>query len=319
MKLFISTYPFGREDSTPILMLKESGIQFSQNNLKRKLKPEETLKFAIDCDILIAGTENLEPIITNSSKLKFISRVGIGLDSVPLELCKEKGIRVSYTPDAVTKAVSELTIGLMIDATRGISFCDREIRRSEWSRPVGKRLEESRIGILGFGRVGKSVTRLLRSFQPKEILVCDIRDITEEIKEFSDLSIRIVSFDDIVSLSDIISIHVPLTKITKGIFDFEVMKKMKSDNTIINTSRGEVIHEEALYEILKKNSTRTAAVDVFQNEPYSGKLIELENCILTEHIGSCSLDARLRMESEAAEEAVRFFNGEQLLQEVVIE
>lgn len=245
--------------------------------------------------------------------------MGIGLDSVPLGLCREKGIRVSYTPDAVTPAVTELTVGLMLDLFRDISYCDREIRKEKWSRPVGRRIERSVIGILGFGRVGKGVVRLLSSFRPREVLVNDIKDIQKDILSFREkfgLNIRSAEKEEIYSVSDLVSVHMPLTQKTSGLISREILSLFRKDAFLLNTARGGIVDENALYDVLKNGRIQGAALDVFSEEPYRGRLRELENIILTEHIGSCSVDCRIAMETEAAEEAVNFFEGKKLLREV---
>lgn len=317
-KIFVSTFPFSRYDDLPKKKLVETGWEIKFNPLNRKLKPKELLEFAEDFDGLIAGTENLEEYILSNKNLKFISRVGIGLDSVPLKLCSKKKIKVSYTPDAVTDAVSELTIGLMLDGTRKISFSDKEIRNKKWSRPVGKRLEHSVIGIIGLGRVGKKLVSLLSSFKPKKILVNDIEDKIKFISKHKNLNIEQVSKEEIYSNSDIISIHVPLYSKTKNLISKKEFSFMNLNTCLVNTARGGIINEKDLYLALKQNQIAHACIDVFTEEPYFGELTELENITITEHIGSCSYDCRLKMELEATEELIRFFKNEKLLNEVPI-
>ncbi|XDD45087.1 phosphoglycerate dehydrogenase [Leptospira sp. WS39.C2] len=333
--VFVSTFPFCRSDKVAIEHLLKNGHNVNVNPLGRKMKPNEVLEHANDFDALIAGTEDLTPLVENTSQLKLISRVGVGLDSVPLDLCIKKSIAVAYTPDAVSPAVSELTIGLMVDLMRQVSFADREIRKGQWTRPYGNRIGNTNIGILGFGRIGKRVASHLLGFLPKEILVCDVLDKTTEIEAIQNLSqelftlnaklgknwnqtiIRQVGLDDLVENSDILTIHVPLLENTKNLINFDLMQKMKPTSFLINTARGGIVNEEDLFEILKSKKISGAALDVFEEEPYFGSLKDFENVILTQHMGSCSNDCRADMEREAAEEVVRFFKGEPLLSKVV--
>lgn len=310
-KVFISNFPFGRLAKEPLDILAANGLDVSVNPLQRKLTPQEVAEYAKDADGIIAGTENLDLLIQGAKNLKIISRVGIGLDSVPLSLCRQKEITVTYTPDAVSMAVVELTIGLMVSLTRQVVFADREIRRGNWTRPFGKRLQESVIGIIGFGRVGSKVARYLSAFQPKKILVHDIKDKTDEVKALESTGLNIVTsnLESIYAESDIISLHVPYSNSTKYMIDQGVFAKMKPEAFIINTARGGIIREEHLYEALKNGKISGAALDVFEKEPYQGPLAELDNIILTQHIGSCSYDCRLNMESQAATDLVNFFNG----------
>jgi D-3-phosphoglycerate dehydrogenase len=182
-KIFISTVPFGEIDPKAVQLLQQTGWEFEINSLGRKLKPEEVAELAGDCDGLIAGTEGIGTLVESSKKLKMISRVGIGLDSVPLNLCRTKGIVVSYTPDAVTKAVAELTLGAMLSITRFVPQADRNMRKRDWKRLMGKRIEHSVIGILGMGRIGTKVMHMLAGFSPQEILIADIKDKQKEIDD----------------------------------------------------------------------------------------------------------------------------------------
>ncbi|TGL10779.1 phosphoglycerate dehydrogenase [Leptospira meyeri] len=333
--VFVSTFPFCRSDKQAVDHLLSNGHQVVINPLERKMKPNEVLEKAVNFDALIAGTEDLTPLVEKSSKLKLISRVGVGLDSVPLDLCAKKGISVAYTPDAVSPAVSELAVGLMVDLLRQVSFADREIRKGVWTRPYGNRLGGSSIGILGFGRIGKRVASHLIGFLPKEILVCDIVDKSEEIEELQRLAdevyilnsklgknwskviVKQIALSDLVQTSDIITIHVPLLEGTKNLFKLELLNQMKSTAFLINTARGGIVNEDDLYQALKSKRLAGAALDVFDEEPYFGALKEFENVILTQHMGSCSNDCRSDMEREAAEEVVRFFNGESLVSRVI--
>lgn len=317
-KIFISTDPFGAVDRSPIEMLDKSGLEYFVNPLKRKLTPEEVGEFAKDCDGLIAGTENIEIVLSKAKNLKFISRVGIGLDSVPLHRCREKGIRVSYTPDAVTMAVVELAIGLMIGVTRHVVKADQQMRIGNWYRLQGRRVGESVIGLIGFGRTGSNVARLLTEFRPPKILVNDAKDKSEEIRALvaNGVNISQVSREEIYENADIISLHLPLTRKTRNIINRDTLKKMKPDAYLINTSRGGMVHEDDLYEAIKKNEISGAAIDVFEMEPYQGPLTELKNVILTQHMGSCSFDCRSQMEIQATEDMIRFFQNEPLLHEV---
>ena len=313
-KIFISTYPYCKIDKGPLDLLQATGWEIIINPLGRKLHQEELAKYASDCDALIAGTENVDSLVRESKKLKIISRVGIGLDSVPLKLCKQKEIIVTYTPDAVSMAVVELTIGLMVALTRQVISADRQIRSSQWSRPYGKRIEESIIGIIGFGRIGSKVAKMLSAFKPSQILVFDIKDKTLEVNELKKmgLNIDVASLENIYVTSDIVTLHIPYSKYSRYMIDENVFQKMKPDAYLINTARGGIVREDHLYDAIKSQKIAGAAMDVFEVEPYQGSLCELENVILTQHMGSCSYDCRLNMELQAAEDILNFFNNRPL-------
>ncbi|MDH4262384.1 MAG: NAD(P)-binding domain-containing protein [Spirochaetia bacterium] len=317
-KIFVSTYPYSRTAKEPIDLLRSTGWEIQINPLGRKLKSLEVAELAHEFDGIIAGTEDLRPLIESSEKLKIISRVGIGLDSVPLGLCKEKSIVVTYTPDAVSMAVVELTIGLMVSLTRQVVLADRQIRDGSWTRPYGKRIEESIIGIIGFGRIGSKVAKLLTVFKPRQVLVYDIKNKEPEITELkkSGLNIDFSSLNEIYTRSDIVTLHVPYSKLSRYMIDLKVFEKMKPDAYLINTARGGIVREDHLYDAIKLKKIAGAAMDVFEEEPYHGQLIELENVILLQHMGSCSYDCRLNMEFQAAEDMVNYFKGKPLINQV---
>ena len=318
-KIFISTWPFGKIDKTPIKLLADSGFENHFNTLGRKLKPEELAEIAYDYDGIIAGTENLDLLLDKTTRLKFISRVGIGLDSVPLARCKELGIRVSFTPDAVTKSVAEIVIGVMISLLRLIPQADKEIRMGGWSRFVGTRIGESVIGIVGMGRIGSEVIRMLANFNPKLILINDIKDKTDAItalKEKHSLNIRYADKPELFKLSDIVSLHLPLSNKSAHLINLQVLSIFKRNSYLINFSRGGIVNEEDLCKALDNKIISGAAIDVFEKEPYSGKLCEYPNIILTQHMGACTEDGRKEMETQAAEEIIRFFQGKKLHHEV---
>lgn len=317
-KIFISTSPFGEIDPEPIELLKATGWEFKVNPFERKLTPEEVGEMAADCDGLIAGTEDINVVLEKAEKLKIVSRVGIGLDSVPLEKCRKMGITVTYTPDAVTMAVAELTVGIMITLTRHVCSADRQIRKGLWKRRQGKRIGKSVIGIIGFGRVGTNTVRLLAPFNPAEILVNDILNKNEIIEKFRNKGVNI-SFTDkekIYKSADIISLHVPLTDLTKNMINKKTLSLFNRDAYILNLARGGIVNEAELLSALENGSIAGAALDCFAEEPYNGALSERDNVILTQHMGSCSYDCRAAMEIEATRDMIRFFKGEPLVNQV---
>jgi D-3-phosphoglycerate dehydrogenase / 2-oxoglutarate reductase len=333
--VFVSTFPFCRTSSYALDILKKNGHTVTINPLGRKMKPNEVAEFAQEHDTLIAGTEDLLPLVEKSSSLKLISRVGVGLDSVPLDLCKDKGIAVTYTPDAVSPAVSELAIGLMIDLFRQVGVADRELRSGGWSRPYGIRIGTSKIGILGCGRIGTRLAYHLLGLAPAEILICDIVDKSDFIdelrknseslyqspftrsKNWSQTKIRQVSHKELYTEADCISVHIPLNDTNRNLISSQEIKQMKPSSYLINTARAGIINEEDIYQCLVNGTIAGAAIDVFEEEPYHGKLTNLDNVILTQHMGSCSIDCREDMEKEASDNVVGFFRGEQLEARVV--
>jgi D-3-phosphoglycerate dehydrogenase len=309
--VFISTVPFGEIDSYPVdILKKESNCEFVINPLGRKLNEDELAEIIKDYDILIAGTEPITARVMDSApRLKLISRVGIGLDNVDLLHARELGINVSYTPDAPAPAVAELTIGLILNTCRSIPLADRKLRDGVWQRIMGQRLSNQVIGIIGTGRVGSRVLKHLQGFSPKQILV---NDIQPDHNLYDLFHAEFVPKETIYRESDIITLHVPLTPQTFPLIAKKELELMRPNVFLINTARGGVINEKDLFNALKNKEIGAAAIDVFSDEPYGGELSTLDNCYLTCHMGSCTVDCRFEMEKLATEEALRFIKGEEL-------
>ena len=313
MKLFVSTHPFSSTSSVPMKLIKENGIELSVNEHGRKITTEELAQDIKDAEVLIAGTEKItEEVLKNAPNLKLISRVGIGLDGIDFDLCKKYNIRVAYTPDAPTMAVAELCVGMIIDISRKISQTNTNIKNGIWHRHMGTLLYGKTIGIFGMGRIGKSLIHLLSTFNVKFL----VHDIEPDLAFGRLYNVDFVSKDELLSNSDIISVNLPLKDDTKNYIDTVEFQKMQKHTLIINTARGGIINEDSLYKALKEEIISGAVVDVFEEEPYRGSLCELDNCILTCHMGASTIDSRTDMEVQAIEEAIRYKNGEALKNEV---
>jgi D-3-phosphoglycerate dehydrogenase len=309
-KVLITTVPFGDKNSQPLEQLQAAGIEYLINPIGRKLKEDELAEMISDFDVLIAGTEPItEKVMNRAPRLKLISRVGIGLDSVDLLAAERRGIKVSYTPDAPAPAVAELTIGLMLSLLRSVHVANAQMHRGEWHRYFGRRMSEVTIGIIGAGRIGGRVLGHLAAFGSPRVLV---NDLAPDHLAGSGPKLEWVDKEVIYREADMISLHVPLTVHTKNMIRSEQLATMKSDALLINTSRGGIINETDLAGALRTGIIAGAAIDVFDHEPYSGELATLDRCLLTSHMGSMSVDCRTRMEIEATEEAVRFLTGQPL-------
>jgi len=309
-KVLVTTVPFGDKNSQPLDQLQAAGIEYLINPIGRKLKEDELAEMISDFDVLIAGTEPItEKVMNRAPRLKLISRVGIGLDSVDLLAAERRGIKVSYTPDAPAPAVAELTIGLMLSLLRSVHVANAQMHRGEWHRYFGRRMSEVTIGIIGAGRIGGRVLRHLAAFGSPRVLV---NDLAPDHGVAPGPRLEWVDKEVIYREADMISLHVPLTVHTKNMIRSEQIATMKSDALLINTSRGGIINESDLAEALRTGVIGGAAIDVFDHEPYNGELATLDRCLLTSHMGSMSVDCRTRMEIEATEEAVRFLTGQPL-------
>ena len=311
-RVLVSTVPFGAIDGTPLQLLHDAGIDVTINPFNKKLTEGELCELIKPYDGLIAGTEVISKrVLENAPNLKVISRVGIGLDALDLLEARGRNVMVSYTPDAPADAVADLTIGLMFSLLRGIGKSNLGMHKLDWRRIFGRRLIDVDVGVIGVGRVGSRVIDYLHDLGNRSIRYMD-RDITLSERE----GVHAANMREILTKSDIVSVHVPLDSTTRNLIDVAELSLLKKDAFLINTARGGVVNERALYNALSDNAIGGAAIDVFELEPYQGQLAGLENCILTAHMGSMTFQSRARMEIEATRDIIRFFEGEEVLSPV---
>lgn len=313
-KVLITTVPFGEKNRLPLDLLENAGIEYLVNPYNKKLTEQQLSELVDDFDVLIAGTEPItDHVMAQASRLKLISRVGIGLDSLDLHAARNRGVKIAYTPDAPGPAVAELTLGMVLALLRSVHISNQQMRQGKWKRVFGRRLNNVTLGIIGVGRIGTHLLRLLSGFGKIHILANDILPNRELDQGFK---LEWVSKEQIFREAEVISLHLPLTPLTRGMICREQLLQMKTDALLINTSRGGIINEKDLYDVMKEGHLGGAAIDVFENEPYTGNLVEIDRCLLTAHMGSMSLDCRSQMEIEATEEAIRFLTGKPLQSEV---
>jgi D-3-phosphoglycerate dehydrogenase len=235
-------------------------------------------------DGIIVGIDPItKRVIDNASKLKVISKYGVGVDNIDLESAKERNILVTNTPNANSNAVAELTLGLIISVLRSISLSDRRVREKKWDRFIGYELYGKTLGVIGTGSIGKRVIKLLRGFDLN--ILCYDKFPDYELAEKENL--KYVNFDELLKRSDIITIHIPLTEETRHLISERELSLIKKTAVIINTSRGGIINERYLYKFLKEGKIYGAGLDVLEDEPpQNSPLIELDNVVITSHIGA---------------------------------
>ena len=303
-RVAISTSSFGRESSRPIDELRDAGFDIRLNPFGRKLSENEALELLHEVDALIAGTEPLNrTVLAQADRLRVISRCGSGLENVDLEAAQEFNIEVFRTPDAHVDAVAELTLCSMLNLLRRVGQADRSLRLGRWQKPMGSLLRGKSIGFVGFGRVSKALADLLQPFSPV-LLAFDLApDQTAAEKG----RVRFVEFEELLAVADIVTLHLPLSDTTRGLIDTKRIGMMKSNAFLLNASRGGIVDEAALYDALRQGRLQGAYLDTFEEEPYNGPLTQLDNVLLTPHIGSYARECRVRMEQEAANNILRFF------------
>ena len=284
------------------------GYEIVHNPFGKQLSESEILELILKYQpvAIVAGVEPLtRAVLSQAKKLKVISRVGIGLDSVDLEAAKEFGIKVLNTPDAPTQAVAEFTIGMILVVLRKIRQLDSAVRRENGKSDAGMLLAGKTVGIVGCGRIGSRVAKIC------EAIGCKTLGYDPYIKAHG--QIKMVELQELIEKSDIVTLHVPRTSETENIISKEKIAEMKKGAVLINISRGGLIDEDALYDALKCGKLYGAALDCFAKEPYSGKLTELDNIVLSSHMGSSTVETRAEMETQAIENLLKEFENLRLI------
>jgi len=294
----------------PILkeVLEKNGLKVTY---EPEITPEQVAEKIGNFEVVVvrSRTKMTRELIAKADKCKIIARVGIGLDNIDQDAAKEKNIRVINAVEGAITAVAELVIGLMISMAREIPRADREIRNGNWIKKelMGSELKGKYLGIVGLGNIGKRLGRLARALN-MNIIGYDVVPIDDEFSK--EVGLMKADLDTLLSSADYVSFHVPLLDSTRHMINAEKLKMMKNTARIINTSRGGVIDEEALYNSLKDGSLAGAALDVFEVEPATeNKLITLPNFIATPHMGAQTKEAQLLAANIIAEKIIQVLRG----------
>jgi len=307
MKILITPRSFASISDKSIKMLTEKGYEVQRNNTGRPYKKEEMLKLIKDVDGIIIGIDELSAeIIEEANALKVISKYGIGLDNVDINMATNKKIIVTSTPTANLDAVADLAFGLILSLARRIPEADKKTKSGAWEKIIGKSVWEKTIGIIGLGKIGKQIVKRAKGFE-MNILVFDI---VEDKKFAQKFGIKYVNLEELLRKADYITIHIPLNDATRNMISYEEFEKMKKGAFLINTSRGGIVDEEVLYNALMNNKLRGAALDVYNNEPpRESTLKELDNVIMTPHIGAYTEKAIENMSIQAAQNLIDVLEG----------
>ena len=298
------------DEVDPILnkILVDNGLKVSY---EPTITPEEILEKISTFNIIIvrSRTTVTKEMIEKADNCKIIARVGVGLDNVDQDAAKTKDIRVINAVEGAMNAVAELVLGLMLTLARQTARGDRAIRNGQWLKKElkGTELRGKYLGIIGLGNIGKRLGRIAHSLN-MNIIGYDVMPIDEEFAK--EVGLMKADLNTLLQSSDYISIHVPLLDSTYHLLDAQKMSTMKKTAKIINTSRGGVVDEDALYDALKNGTLGGAALDVFEKEPAIGtKLAELDNVIWTPHIGAQTKEAQSLAANVIAEKIVQILRG----------
>ncbi len=298
------------DEVAPVLnkVLKENGLKITY---EPQITPDQIKERIGEFNIIIvrSRTKLTKELIEKADKCKIIARVGVGLDNIDEDTAKAKNIRVINAVEGAMTAVAELVLGLMFALARQIPRGDSGIRKGEWLKKElkGTELKGKYLGLIGCGNIGKRLGRLAKGLN-MNIIGYDVIPIDPEFTK--EVGLMKTDLDTLLQSSDYVSIHVPLLDSTYHLIDSKKLSIMKKTAKIINTSRGGVIDEEALYDAIKNGNLGGAALDVFEKEPATDSpLATLPNVILTPHIGAQTKEAQSLAANVIAEKIIQILRG----------
>ena len=274
------------------------------NEYGKRFSDDELIEYYAEADGIIVGLETInDNILSRLPNLKIISKFGVGLDNIDLIACKKRNIQVGWTGGVNKRSVSEMALGFMLMLSRNLYLTSNQLKKKYWNKNGGSLLSGKTIGIIGLGYIGRDLLKLLEPFNCK-ILINDLINLDNLIVRDK---ISISSKEKIYKNSDIISLHIPHTNKTNLMIDYKEFKLMKKNLILINTSRGNIVNEDALKNALLNNDISGAALDVYSNEPPEDvELIKIPNLITTPHIGGNAIEAVISMGMSALEHLIKF-------------
>ena len=293
-------------------LFQEAGIEYLDEVPKSNLE-----KVIADCEGLVvrSATKVTAELLANAPKLKIIGRAGTGYDNIDLNAATLRGIVVENTPDANSNSATEYTMGLIYALAKNISAADASLKSGKWekSRYSGTELHGKRLGIIGLGRIGQLVAKLAMG-NGMEVVFYDPYVSEENARKFGYTSL---TFDELLRTSDYVTLHAVLTEETKGMIGTRQLSLMKPSARLINAARGELVDEDVLYDAIKSGKLAGAGIDVFEKEPYKGKLLELgDKIVVTPHLAASTEEAQTRVAEAIVNQMILYFKDDTLINAV---
>jgi D-3-phosphoglycerate dehydrogenase len=307
-KVMIATRSFGSASPKPLQTLNEAGVEVIWVDANSPSVQDEILELVPEVTAIIIGLVPItEKIIEKSCRLKIITMYGVGVNHIDLEAARRKGVIVTNCPGSNDQAVADLTMGLMLTVARNIPQIDRDIRDGYWKKYMGGELWQKKLGLIGLGNIAKGVAYRAKGFD-MQVSAYDPYTSAEAAEAHG---VRLQPFDELISQSDFVSLHAPLTEETKDMFGSTQFKMMKTTSYLINTARGGLVDEQALHNALSNGEIAGAGLDVFVEEPLkNSKLVELKNVVLTAHTGTHTKESIERMGMMAVDNVLRVLRNE---------
>jgi len=306
--VLITARSFGKEVPEPMERLIKQGFHILEWREGGRREISELLGKVGQADAWIVGSYPIQAaLLENAQRLQIIAKHGVGIDNIDVSAATKRGILVAIAPGSNDQAVADLTIGLLLSLVRSIPQADASVKSGRWERFQGFGLTGKTIGIIGLGHIGLNVAKRTKGFD-MEILGCDPYWPEERARE---IGIVRADFETLIGKSDVITLHVPLTPETEELIGEHQIALMKKGVWIVNTSRGKIIDEKAMYQALVSGKVAGYATDVFEMEPPEGNpLLDLTNVVATPHIGSYTKDALRMLGDSVVDTILKLFHGE---------
>jgi D-3-phosphoglycerate dehydrogenase len=302
-KVLIATRSFGSTSSKPWQVLAEAGCETVRADMSQKMTEDKLIELLDGVEAAIVGVVPMTAhVLENAPRLRVVSAHGVGVDHIDLEAATRLGVIIANCPGANDQAVADLTMGLMVSIARQIPQVDRDVRGGKWGRYGGSELWEKTLGLIGLGRIGRGVAKRASGFD-MQVLAYD--PYVDE-KQAEAIGVRLTSLEEVIASADFVSLHAALTAETRNIIGKRELEQMKLSAFLINTARGGLVDEEALYTALVEGTLAGAALDAFTSEPpVDSPLLELRNVVVTPHIGAHTKEAIDRVGVLAAQNVVQ--------------
>ncbi|CUX17587.1 phosphoglycerate dehydrogenase [Clostridium sp. C105KSO13] len=309
-KILVSASHFDTLCKDAWKLLEENGheVIFDGSREFPAYSEEELLSIIGQIDAALIGMDVFdEKILKAAPDLKAVAKFGVGVDNIDGEAAKRYGIKVLNAPGQNSNAVAELAVGLILDLLRKVVPLHNEVEKGRWPRNIGSELKGKTVGLLGFGAIARLVARKLAAFDVR-LIACDLFPNWAAAEE---LGVRLTTQEEVITQSDVLSIHIPATRETQNMFNDEMFLKMKKGAYIVNTARGALIDTDALIRALKKGHLAGVGLDAFVPEPLpaDSELFECDNVVLTPHTGSETAEAYYNVSMTTCKDIIAVLAG----------
>jgi D-3-phosphoglycerate dehydrogenase len=309
-QVLVTTPTFARFSDAPWHVFTEAGLTAERPCEDAALPRAELLARVGGAEALVVGLDPITADVMDAApRLRVVAKHGVGVDNIDLDAARARGVRVVYAPGSNSRAVAELTFGLILAATRHIPAADAAVRAGAWPKPFGPELDGRTLGIVGFGRIGRLLAGYGRAFGMRVAA----HDPYLAPAEIAAHGADPVDLDTCVTASDVVSLHLPGDPGAPPLLDRARLEAMRPGSCLVNAARGGLVDEAALADLLNRGHIGAAALDAFAGEPLPGDspLRTAPNTVLTPHIGACGREANRTMGAMVAEDIVRVLRGEE--------